>query len=179
MSQDTKITLAQERFIFEILKGKSQTEAYKIAYPSARKWKDTSVQVMASKTIAKPAVKKKYEELLEEFREKEKEKIGWSREQSIETLRFVIDTNKKDLERIQKAAEDELLQLQKDIEENPENARQIIQKMLNNRKRTRANTTNNSALISATSELNRMQGYNEQNINMSGTVIFQDEDLEE
>lgn len=176
MQEDTRITIQQERFVNEVLKGKKQTEAFIIAYPHSKKWKPASVTCEASKLMAQPKVRKRFEELQEEFREREKEKTGWTREQSIETLRFVIDTNKKDLERIQQASEQELEQIQKAIKENPADAEALIVMMLEKKRKIRANMTNNSALIAATAELNKMQGYNEQNINMNGTVVFTDED---
>lgn len=182
MTQDKKLTVAQEKFIYELIKGTTQSEAYMIAYPTTRKWQPQSVHVAASKLMAQPHIQTHYNKLLEEFRAREKEKTGWTREQSIETLRFVIDANKKDIERINQAAEDELIFLQEQLKANtdPVVICKLIEKMLNKRKQVRANMTNNTALISATSELNKMQGFNEQNVNLNGTVVFQDEEeLEE
>ena len=100
----------------------------------------------------------------------------WTREESIETLRYVIDVNKRDLDRIQDAAEEELELLQKQIEENPENAAVLVQLMLKQRKSRRASQVNNKGITDAVAELNKMQGFNEETINMNGTVVFTGED---
>ena len=175
----TKLTPQQEKFVNLLVQGLTQRQAYIKAYPNNR-MKTGTIDNYASRVFRTPKVFARYQELLEEFREREKEKSGWTREQSIETLRFVIDTNKKDLERIQQAAIEELELLQKQVQENPELAPQLIAMMIQQKKKTRANKTNNDALISATAALNQMLGYNEQTINMNGSVVFEGEnELEE
>ena len=175
----TKLTPQQEKFVNLLVQGLSQRQAFLKAYPN-NKMKLGTVDNYASRIFKSPKVFARYQELLEEFREREKEKTGWTREQSIETLRFVIDTNRKDLERIQQAAIDELVELEKQVIEHPELAPQLIQMVIKQKKQTRANKTNNDALISATSVLNQMLGYNEQTINMNGAVVFEGEsELEE
>lgn len=176
----TELTPQMEIFLQEILKGNSQRVSYLKAYPKRSHWKMSSVDCEATKLFNRPLVKQRYHELLDEFREKEKTKTGWTREQAIEALRFVIDTNRKDLERIQAAAEEELELLQQQIIENPERAAYYVEQMIKRRKKARANATNNNAIIQASAELNKMQGYNEENINMASTIIFSDEEnLEE
>ena len=72
--------------------------------------------------------------------------------------------------------------LQKQIEENPENAAVLVQLMLKQRKSRRASQVNNKGIIDAVAELNKMQGFNdnEETINMNGTVIFTgEEELED
>ena len=104
----------------------------------------------------------------------------WTREQAIETLRYVIDVNKKDLERINKAFEEELEMLQKLMQEDPEKAPLYLEQILKQRKLRRASKVNNQGIIDAVAELNKMQGFNEETINMNGTVIFTgEEDLED
>lgn len=52
-----------EIFCQEILSGKTNRDAYKIAYPNARSWKDSSVDVAASKLYHTDTVKTRLEEL--------------------------------------------------------------------------------------------------------------------
>lgn len=175
----TKLTPQQEKFVNLLVQGLTQRQAFLKAYPNT-KMKQGTIDNYASRIFRTPKVFARYQELLTEFREREKEKSGWTREQSIETLRFVIDTNKKDLERIQDAAIEELEFLKLQMETNPELTPALIEKMIQQKKKTRANKTNNDALISATSALNQMLGYNEQTINMNGQVVFEGEsELEE
>lgn len=170
----TKLTPKQEKFVNLLVQGLTQRQAFIKAYPD-NKMKQGTIDNYASRIFKSPKVFARYQELLEEMREREKEKTGWTREQSIETLRFVIDTNRKDLERIQQASIEELEELEKQVKEYPELAPQLISLMIQQKKKTRANKTNNDALISATSALNQMLGYNEQTINMNGAVVFEGE----
>lgn len=170
-SKDT-LTKPQEIFIQELLKGNTQRQAYLKAYPSKKKWKESSLDSAASSLLKNEKVKTRYEQLLNNMREKEQEKTMWTREQSIETLRYVIDVNKKDLERINKAFEEELETLQKLMQEDPEKAPQYLREILKQRKLRRASKVNNQGIIDAVAELNKMQGFNEETINMNGTVVF-------
>mgnify|MGYP000861816769 CR=1 FL=1 len=178
-SKDT-LTKPQEIFIQELLKGNTQRQAYLKAYPSRKNWKENSLDAAASTLFKNNKVRKRYDELLNKMREEETKKTMWTREQSIETLRYVIDVNKKDLERINKAFEEELEALQKLMQENPEKAPQYLKEILKQRKLRRASKVNNQGIIDAVAELNKMQGFNEETINMNGTVIFTgEEELED
>ena len=178
-SKDT-LTKPQEIFIQELLKGNTQRQAYLKAYPSKKKWKESSLDTAASNLLKHSKVKTRYEQLLNKMREKEQEKTMWTREQSIETLKYVIDVNKKDLERINKAFEEELEALQKLMQEDPEKAPQYLKEILKQRKLRRASQVNNKGITDAVAELNKMQGFNEETINLNGTVIFEgEEELED
>ena len=178
-SPKDKLTIKQEKYVNFLVQGMTQREAYVKAY-NPKTTKRGSLETYASDLFRKPKIFARYQELLEEMREREKEKTGWTREQSIETLRFVIDTNRKDLERIEQASIQELEMLQEEVTKNPELAPQLIALMIKQKKTTRATKTNNDALISATSALNQMLGFNQQTFNLNGSVVFEgEEDLEE
>jgi phage terminase small subunit len=179
-SSKNTLTKPQEIFIQELLKGNTQRQAYLKAYPSKKKWKESSLDTAASNLLKNDKVKTRYEQLLNKMREKEQEKTMWTREQSIETLRYVIDVNKKDLERINKAYEEELELLQKMMIEDPERAPRYLREIIKQRKLRRASKVNNQGIIDAVAELNKMQGFNEETINMNGTVVFTgEEELED
>ena len=59
----TRLTDNQERFVQELIKGKSQREAYRIAYPKSLNWKDEVVDVNASKLFNSTKVLLRYNEL--------------------------------------------------------------------------------------------------------------------
>lgn len=61
------LTLKQERYVQELIKGKSQREAYRIAYPNSLKYKDTVVDSKASTLFKNGKVKERYEILLAEI----------------------------------------------------------------------------------------------------------------
>lgn len=46
------LTLQQEAFARAVASGKTQSDAYRIAYPKSKTWKDTSVNVNASQMLA-------------------------------------------------------------------------------------------------------------------------------
>ena len=175
-SSKNTLTKPQEIFIQELLKGNTQRQAYLKAYPSKKKWKESSLDTAASNLLKHNKVKIRYEQLLNRMREEETKKTMWTREQSIETLRYVIDVNRKDLERINKAHEEELELLQKLMQEDPENAFQYLQQILKQRKSRRASQVNNKGITDAVAELNKMQGFNEETINLNGIVVFEGED---
>lgn len=180
MKETNKLTKQQEVFVNEMVKGSTQRQAYIKAYPSKKDWKESSLDVEASKLFKKSKVRQRFDELLYTAREHEQKNTMWTREESIETLRYVIDINKKDLNRIEDAAEEELELLQKQIKENPDQAAMLVQLMLKQRKSRRASQVNNKGITDAVAELNKMQGFNEETINMNGSVVFIGEDeLEE
>ena len=57
------LTDKQERFVQELIKGKSQREAYRAAYPKSIKWEDNSVDINASQLFSGTKVKLRYNEI--------------------------------------------------------------------------------------------------------------------
>lgn len=57
------LTVNQEKFVQELIKGKSQREAYRIAYPKSLKWTDNAVDVNASKMFNNAKVKLRFNEI--------------------------------------------------------------------------------------------------------------------
>lgn len=57
------LTIAQERYAAELVTGKSQREAYRIAYPNSVNWKDSTVDSKASTLFKHEKVRARYEEL--------------------------------------------------------------------------------------------------------------------
>ena len=175
-NRDITLTEKQEIFVQSLVKGYSQRQSYLKAYPHRTKWKENSLDAAASTLLKNVKVRKRYDDLLQQVREEETKKTMWTREQSIETLRYVIDVNRKDLERINNAHEEELEMLQKMMVEDPEKAPLYLQQILKQRKSRRASQVNNKGITEAVAELNKMQGFNEETINLNGTVVFEGED---
>ena len=63
------LTPKQEMFVQALIAGKSQREAYKEAYNAAN-MKDETIDVRACELLKKSKVKVRYEELLEEHKQK-------------------------------------------------------------------------------------------------------------
>ncbi|MGL4569327.1 MAG: hypothetical protein ACRCU6_12475 [Fusobacteriaceae bacterium] len=89
--RDRPITDKEEIFLQELIKGKSQREAYRIAYPNS-KMKDKSVDVAASKLLKKDKVLLRYKEL----RQKTEETTLWSYEKAQEELLEMLKDSKSD-----------------------------------------------------------------------------------
>ena len=58
-----KLTDKQERFVQELIRGKSQREAYRTAYPKSVKWKNEVVDVKASELLKNSKVLVRYNEI--------------------------------------------------------------------------------------------------------------------
>ena len=58
----SKLTDSQEKFVQELIKGKSQREAYRIAYPNC-KATDKTVDEKASRLLTKDKVRTRYDEI--------------------------------------------------------------------------------------------------------------------
>lgn len=170
------VTPQEELFLQEVLKGNTQRKAYQKAYPKRSNWKESAIDSAASRLFNTSKIRARYEQLLVAFREEEVEKTQWTREQSIKTLRYVIDKNQQDLERIQAAADEEIDMLLEQIRKEPEKAEFFTQLIIKQRKQRRISAIHNGGIVDAVSELNKMQGYNEENINMNGTVCFSGRD---
>lgn len=87
------LTTKQEIFVQRLIEGYSQREAYKFAY-NCEKMKDSTIDVEASKLLANPKVSLRYQELLDEYKEKAK----WNRSKAEEKLMWLLDKSQEDIE---------------------------------------------------------------------------------
>ncbi len=88
------LTTKQEKFVQELVKGKSQREAYKEAY-NVKTMKDENIDSKASKLFAEDKVRARYEELINQSAEQ----ALWTREQAINDLIMIKDEAIKHLKR--------------------------------------------------------------------------------
>jgi len=89
------LTLKQEKFIIEILKGKLQRDAYRIAYKN-KKSSDSTVDVMASQLLNNPKIKLRIEELKPKLRQKAEEKELMSIVDIIEEIESIAKSKLSD-----------------------------------------------------------------------------------
>ena len=118
---------------------------------------------------------KKIIKRLEEAGYKQEKKIMWTRQKALETINYVMDMNRKDMERIDRAYEDEIQLLNAQIlelsqamtqETDPKRIYNIAKTMqeltgeiaLRNKQR-RTNSTNAKGIYEGAKILNRMFGY--------------------
>ena len=86
------LTSKQEKFIQALVAGKSQREAYKEAY-NAAKMKDKTIDERASVLFKNDKVKTRYNELLEEH----KNKALYTREEMVNDLIWIKEKAKEDI----------------------------------------------------------------------------------
>lgn len=172
----SELTRAQEVFVNELIKGKSQRHAFLKAYPSKESWQWNSIDSAASTLLKQEKVAKRYNELTEQIRAKEQAETQWTREQAIKTLRGIIDKNQEEYDRIQAVIEEEIETLLEKIKANPKKAVKLTEELIRKRKSRIVTATHNAGIISAVSELNKMQGFNEETINLNGSIVFSGED---
>ena len=87
------LTTKQEIFVQRLIEGNSQREAYKFAY-NCENMKDESIDVKASKLFNSPKIIQRYEELLEEH----KQKALYTREEAINDLIWLKEKAREDIE---------------------------------------------------------------------------------
>lgn len=83
----TKLTAKQELYVQGLVTGLSQRKAYREAYPSSQKWKDSTVDSKASHLLKEDKVSARYSELMNEH----KEKAMWTREESVNVLKWLLE----------------------------------------------------------------------------------------
>ena len=91
------LTQKQEKYVQELINGKSQRVAYREAYPSSRKWKDKNVDSRASNLLKKDKVLARYLELKDEIEQKHKEKRLWDLEQATKGLLWIMQQAQIDI----------------------------------------------------------------------------------
>jgi len=94
-----KLTPQHDRFAQEVAAGKSQADAYRIAYPRSVKWKPSSVWESASKLASKVSPR------IEELRAELAAQSMWSKEQSVKVLAEIAMRAEKDADRVRAVAE--------------------------------------------------------------------------
>lgn len=182
-----KLRQEQEAFVDCIMEGKSYYESYITAYPRSKKWTRNAIQVAVNHMMENENIKAK----LAEYGWRDKTKIYWTRQKALETINYVMDMNRKDMERIEQAYEDEIQILNAQImecsqamaqETNPQKIYSIAKQMqeltaeiaLRNKQR-RTNSTNARGIYEGAKILNRMFGCDITKVEISNT----DEEREE
>lgn len=88
-----KLTQKQEKFVQELIKGKSQREAYKIAY-NAKNMKDTTIDVKASQLFKTDKVRVRFEQLMGKVVKRAEEKAIITAE---EVIKGIADIARDDI----------------------------------------------------------------------------------
>ena len=92
-SKGRMLTQQQERFVQELIKGKNQREAYKIAYPKSQKWKESAVDSQASRLFKNSKVSARYEELHRKIESKVTYDAAQVKNVIIETMMSIVNAD--------------------------------------------------------------------------------------
>jgi hypothetical protein len=87
------LTIKEEIFVQRRIEGYSQTEAYRFAY-NCENMKDKTITEKASKLMSKDNVRARYEELLNEH----KNKALYTREEAVNDLIWIKEKAREDIE---------------------------------------------------------------------------------
>ena len=156
----------------------TQRQAYLKAYPNKAYLKSNSMDIAAHFLFHKGKIQERVKEISNTIRNNGNLQALWTRENSIEKLKYVIDKNQEEMERIAAAFDTETAQILEDYEacddekQQASLAKQLVEKM----KKRRMTNVHNMGITQAVAELNKMQGFNETTVNMNETVKFTGED---
>ena len=89
-----RLTPKQELFVQGIISGLSQRQAYRKAYPSAKKWRDNVVDNKASELLKNGEVLVRYRELLKQF----SNMSLWAREQAFNEYEWLKNKARASIE---------------------------------------------------------------------------------
>ena len=87
------LTSKQEKYVQGLVAGLSQREAYKRAYDASR-MKTETIDKRASETFQKGAIRGRYNELMDEH----KQKALWTRENAVNELLFLLEHSKQEIQ---------------------------------------------------------------------------------
>lgn len=87
-----KLTPKQEKFVLACAEGKTQYEAYRIAY-NTDKMKVATIRRKACEEMEKPHVYARFNELQTAIRKQAEEKAIFTAESTLKTLKDIIDRN--------------------------------------------------------------------------------------
>ena len=79
-----ELTDKQQKFVNNLVSGKTQYESYLEAYPNSKKWSRKVVDNKAYELLKKENVRAKYEELKAEEEARQREKYSLDRDKALE-----------------------------------------------------------------------------------------------
>jgi len=95
-SKERMLTPKEEKFVKELVKGKSQRQAFRSAYPSSLKWKDATVDKRASEKFHKREIKGRYEELQKKVADRTVYDAAEVRQTILDTLMAILTADVAD-----------------------------------------------------------------------------------
>ena len=167
--KEIKLTPKQEKFVDEILCGKTQYEAYINAYPRAKKWKRNSVDSLASQLMQNTKIVQR----LKELGWRDKTEVFITRNRMLKRFDKLMEENEKELDRIKQAYERDKMLVMNELSQwmqllNTPNIdkdgvqahiNELTKRLVDMDKIRRINSVNMNGIIKAGDRINRMMGY--------------------
>lgn len=176
------MTNSQEIFCINIVQGKTQRESLVNAFPKAKQWKKSTIDVRASLLMKNKDVQAKIIEL----RKEEEKNIQWNKKIATEKLLNLLELNKKCLQEIEETYEQEIYRIEQEISElkneyeitNNIETKKKLDKLLTRKFeisiKPRVNIVNSNTILNIIKELNKMYGL----YNVKKEIQLQDEERE-
>lgn len=184
VSEFKELTHKEKYFLYLLVYNHyEQWRAYEVAYPARNGNERTEIYLYtkARQLLDKPNVKRRYKEMEEELQEQLQEKALWTREQATKELLEMIQSNKDEKKRIEETYNAELDSVLLDMQnaKSPNEQKKLLNQAIAIRKKVRNNSVNNSGILNAVSELNKLHGYNSQEITIKKEEYELDKKLAE
>lgn len=176
------MTNSQEIFCRNVVQGKTQRESLVNAFPKAKQWKKSTIDVRASLLMKNKDVQAKIIEL----RKEEEKNIQWNKKIATEKLLNLLELNKKCLQEIEETYEQEIYRIEQEISElkneyeitNNIETKKKLDKLLTRKFeisiKPRVNIVNSNTILNIIKELNKMYGL----YNVKKEIQLQDEERE-
>lgn len=164
-----KVYLSNQQKVFLsclVYENMERTEAVKKAYPAQAGAPNNKLKSLASRILNTPRVQKVYNEMMEKQRADLIAENKWTRDNAVEALKFIYNVNKKEHERVEETYNQHIDFLLMKLEASGDmvEKQKLLDEIIKIRKERRASQVNNSAMIAAVSELNKMHGYNSERL---------------
>lgn len=167
--ENNRLTPKQEKFVDEILQGKSQRQAYISAYPRAKNWKENAVDSTASQLIENPKVNQR----LKELGWKDKTEVMYTRKKMLKRIDKVMQKHEEEMDRIQQAYEADKQKVMAELQQwiklldvpNVDkdgvqaHINDLSQRLIDMNKIRTLNSTNTTGILKAADRINRMMGF--------------------
>lgn len=152
----------------------TQRQAFIKAYPNKVHLTDKSKDTAAHFLFHKGKIAARCREISNTIRSNGNIQALWTRENSIEKLKYVVDKNQEEMERIAAAFDTETAQILDEYEDCEDERKQasLAKSLVEKMKKRRMTNIHNMGITQAVAELNKMQGFNETTVNMNETVKF-------
>ena len=184
INPDKPLTKKEQYFLeLIVIHNKEPWYAYDKAYPAKIENRTKECcKTKANQILKKANVAKRYKEMTEEMNKALIQQGLWTKDEAIEKLRDMINRNEEEQKRINETcnAEIDLLLIKIQEADTADKKEKLINQVMKLRKAIRNNTVNNNAILTAISELNKMHGYNSQEITLKRDEEFEtDKKLEQ